>query len=178
LQEYDVLLFSGAVSKGKFDFLPQVFEELKVEKLFHKVAQRPGKTFFYGRIASLCMSDQNVDQNKKNSKIIFGFPGNPIYTFVNCLVYFYPWFYKSVGVEMRKETAILGEDVFFKPSLTYFLQVKLESKSGNLFAFPILGNGSGDLASLVKADAFIQLPSNKTEFKKGEVFSIISYRSF
>ncbi|MDD7915171.1 molybdopterin molybdotransferase MoeA [Polaribacter ponticola] len=46
LQEYDVLLFSGAVSKGKYDFLPEVFDELGVEKLFHKVAQRPGKPFF------------------------------------------------------------------------------------------------------------------------------------
>ncbi|MCL4165962.1 UNVERIFIED_CONTAM: hypothetical protein GTU68_044949, partial [Idotea baltica] len=62
LQEYDVLLFSGAVSKGKFDFLPQVFEELGVEKLFHKVAQRPGKPFWFGQ--------------NENCKL-FAFPGNP-----------------------------------------------------------------------------------------------------
>ena len=49
LQEYDVLLFSGAVSKGKYDFLPEVFDELGVEKLFHKVTQRPGKPFWFGR---------------------------------------------------------------------------------------------------------------------------------
>lgn len=161
LQEYDVLLFSGAVSKGKFDFLPEVFDELGVEKLFHKVAQRPGKPFFYGKT------------NKCN---VFGFPGNPISTFVNCLAYFYPWYFKSVGIEIKEETAILGEDVFFKPDLVYFLQVKLESKFGHLVAFPISGNGSGDLASLVKTDAFIQLPNDKTEFKKGEVFPIIRYR--
>ncbi|ARV06817.1 molybdopterin molybdenumtransferase MoeA [Polaribacter sp. SA4-10] len=161
LQEYDVLLFSGAVSKGKFDFLPEVFEELGVEKLFHKVAQRPGKPFFYG---------------KTNDCNVFGFPGNPISTFVNCLVYFYPWYYKSVGLEAKEETAILSEDVTFKPSLTYFLQVKLNSKFGHLVATPITGNGSGDLASLVNAGAFIQLPNDKTEFKKGEVYKIISYR--
>ena len=46
LEEYDVLLFSGAVSKGKYDFLPEVFEELGVEKLFHKITQRPGKPFW------------------------------------------------------------------------------------------------------------------------------------
>lgn len=161
LQEYDVLLFSGAVSKGKFDFLPEVFEELGVEKLFHKVAQRPGKPFFYG---------------KKNNCNVFGFPGNPISTFVNCLVYFYPWYYKSVGLEAKEETAILAADVTFKPSLTYFLQVKLNSKFGHLVATPITGNGSGDLASLVNSDAFIQLPKDKIEFKKGEVYKIISYR--
>jgi molybdopterin molybdotransferase len=161
LQEYDVLLFSGAVSKGKYDFLPEVFEELDVEKLFHKVAQRPGKPFFYGQT---------------NTCSVFGFPGNPISTFVNCLAYFYPWYYKSVGIETNQERAILGEDVSFKPSLTYFLQVKLESENGKLVAFPITGNGSGDLASLVNTDAFIQLPSDKIEFKKGEAFPVIKYR--
>ena len=161
LQEYDVLLFSGAVSKGKYDFLPEVFEELGVEKLFHKVAQRPGKPFWFG---------------KTNTCSVFGFPGNPISTFVNCLAYFYPWYYKSVGMEINQETAVLGEDVSFKPSLTYFLQVKLESEKGKLIAFPITGNGSGDLASLVNTDAFIQLPNDKMEFKKGDVFPIIKYR--
>jgi molybdopterin molybdotransferase len=161
LQQYDVLLFSGAVSKGKYDFLPEVFEELGVEKLFHKVAQRPGKPFWFGRT---------------NTCNIFAFPGNPISTFVNCLAYFYPWFYTSTAIEINEETAILGKNVSFKPNLVYFLQVKLENKFGHLVAFPITGNGSGDLASLVNADGFIQLPNDKTEFKKGEVFPIIRYR--
>jgi len=78
LKQFDVLLFSGAVSKGKFDFLPEVFTELGVEKLFHKVTQRPGKPFWFGQT--------------ENCKI-FAFPGNPNSTFVNCLAYFYPWYY-------------------------------------------------------------------------------------
>ena len=57
-----------------------------------------------------------------------------------------------------------------------FLQVKLENKFGHLVAFPMTGNGSGDLASLVKTDAFIQLPNDKIEFKKGVVFPILKYR--
>ncbi|EAR13696.1 molybdopterin biosynthesis; MoeA [Polaribacter irgensii 23-P] len=163
LKAYDVLLFSGAVSKGKYDFLPEVFEELGVEKLFHKVAQRPGKPFFYGQT---------------NTCSVFGFPGNPISTFVNCLVYFYPWYQKSVGFEVEEETAVLGEDVHFRPNLTYFLQVKLENKKGRIVASPISGNGSGDLASLVNTDAFIQFPDDKSELKKGEIFKIIRYRKF
>ena len=185
LQEFDVLLFSGAVSKGKFDFLPEVFEELGVEKLFHKVTQRPGKPFFYGSVASLCLSEQDVYQNAdkrtenkyQKKTIVFGFPGNPISTFVNCLAYFYPWYYKSVGIKTEEETAILNTDVSFKPNLTYFLQVKLSYRFGHLIATPITGNGSGDLASLVNADAFIQLSKEQTTFKKGEVFKIIRYRS-
>ena len=163
LNDYDVLLCSGAVSKGKFDFLPEVFDELGVEKRFHRVAQRPGKPFWMG---------------ETNTCKVFAFPGNPISTFVNCLVYFYPWYYKSVGVKTKEETAILTEDIIFKPNLTYFLQVKLSDKFGYTLATPIKGNGSGDLASLVNADAFIQLPNDKTDFKTGENYPILRFRNF
>ena len=161
LLEYDVVLFSGAVSKGKYDFLPEIFEELKVYKKFHKVMQRPGKPFYFG---------------KTDTCTVFGFPGNPISTFVNCLAYFYPWYHRSVGLEILEEMAILGEDVSFVPNLDYFLQVALENKSGNLVAFPVSANGSGDLASLANTDAFMQLPKDATEFKKGEVYPILKYR--
>ena len=164
LKDYDVLLFSGAVSKGKFDFLPEVLDELGVKKLFHRVSQRPGKPFWMGTTAN-CR--------------VFAFPGNPVSTYVNCLVYFYSWFYKSNSVEVFEETAILTEDVAFKPNLTYFLQVKLSDKYGHLLATPVKGNGSGDLASLVDADAFIQLPkAEETTFKQGDNFPVIRYRNF
>lgn len=161
LETYDVLLFSGAVSKGKFDFLPEVLEELGVQKLFHQVAQRPGKPFWFGQTTT-CK--------------VFAFPGNPVSTFVNCLVYFYPWFYKSIGIKIEEKTAILAEDVYFKPDLTYFLQVKIHYRFGHLIATPINSNGSGDLSSLIKAAGFIQLPNDKTEFKKGESYPIITYK--
>lgn len=164
LQEYDVLLFSGAVSKGKFDFLPEVLDELDVKKLFHRVSQRPGKPFWAG-----------VTDNCN----VFAFPGNPVSTFVNCLVYFYPWYYKSVGVQQEKQTATLAKDITFKPNLSCFLQVKLTSENGQVYATPIQGNGSGDLASLVDADGFIELPkTEEVAFKKGSVFPILTYRGF
>jgi len=178
LQEYDVLLFSGAVSKGKFDFIPEVLDELGVEKLFHKVAQRPGKPFWFGRFASLGMSEHNVDDGENKGCVVFAFPGNPIATFVGCVKYFYPWYHKLTGVNQVKNTAILSENFTFKPSLTYFLQVKLNNKNGQLVAHPITGKGSGDLANLVQTDAFLELPADKTEFKKGAVFTIMTYRNF
>lgn len=161
LETFDVLLFSGAVSKGKFDFLPEVLEELGVQKLFHQVAQRPGKPFWFGQTETCS---------------IFAFPGNPVSNFVNCLVYFYSWFYKFVGIKFEEKTAILAEDIYFKPDLTYFLQVKIHYRFGHLIATPINSNGSGDLSSLIKADGFIQLPNDKTEFKKGESYPIIIYK--
>jgi len=162
LNKYDVLLFSGAVSKGKFDFLPDIFKELGIVKLFHKVNQRPGKPFWFG---------------KKNEKTIFAFPGNPVSTFVSCMKYFYPWYRKSVNIDHENQNfAVLAKDFTFKPDLTYFLQVKLENKNGTIYAYPIAGHGSGDLANLVDNDAFLELPTGKDTFKKGEVFPIIDYR--
>lgn len=179
LKDYDVLLFSGAVSKGKFDFIPEVLDELGVKKLFHKVAQRPGKPFWFGRVATLSMSEQDIKEKRQNNTVVFAFPGNPISTFVSCIKYFYPWFQKSVGLNYgNKNSAVLTEDVVFKPELTYFLHVKLENKNGTLLAHPIGGNGSGDLASLVEAGAFIELPLDKKEFKKGGVFPILMYKYY
>ncbi|WP_299106142.1 molybdopterin molybdotransferase MoeA [uncultured Tenacibaculum sp.] len=161
LHQYDVLLFSGAVSKGKFDYLPEVLDELGVEKLFHRVAQRPGKPFWAGQT--------------HNCKV-FAFPGNPVSTFVNCLVYFYAWYHKSVGLVENLQTATLTEEVTFKPELTYFLQVKTHTENGQLLATPIKGNGSGDLASLVEANGFIVLPkTTETTFVKGSVYPVIQY---
>ena len=162
LNNYDVLIFSGAVSKGKFDFIPEVLDQLGVKKLFHQVKQRPGKPFWFGKI---------------NNKVIFAFPGNPVSTFVNCIKYFYPWYYKSVGLNFEnKQQAILSEDFYFKPEMTYFLQVKLNQIDGKLWARPISGKGSGDLANLADADAFLELPDNRSNFTKGEVFPVIIYR--
>ena len=176
LQDYDVLLFSGAVSKGKFDFLPEVLDELGVKKLFHKVTQRPGKPFWFGVADPLSISGQN-ENNDQNKTVVFAFPGNPISTYLNCLAYFYPWYYKSVNIEQEETTAVLAEDVNFKPNLTYFLQVQLKTENGILKAYPVKGNGSGDLASLTLSDGFIVLPqSEETEFKKGNVYPVINYR--
>jgi len=162
LNDFDVLLFSGAVSKGKFDFIPEVLDELGVEKLFHRVKQRPGKPFWFG---------------KKANKTIFAFPGNPVSTFASCLKYFYPWYYKSVGINFEnKNEAVLAEDYFFKPDLTYFLQVKIEKREGKTYATPITGRGSADLANLVDSDAFLELPDDRSNFTKGEVFPLITYR--
>lgn len=162
LKDFDVLIFSGAVSKGKFDFIPEVLDELGVEKLFHKVKQRPGKPFWFG---------------KKETKTVFAFPGNPVSTYVSCLKYFTPWYHKSIELNFENNTtAVLTENFIFKPELTYFLQVKIHQKEGIIYATPITGKGSGDLANLVDADAFLELPDTKTNFIKGEVFSLISYR--
>jgi molybdopterin molybdotransferase len=59
------------------------------------------------------------------------------------------------------------------------LQVKLNYlPNGTVTATPLAGRGSGDLANLVDADGFLELPAEKKEFLKGEVYGFIGYRSF
>lgn len=163
LDQYDVILLSGGVSKGKYDFLPEVLNELGADKLFHKIAQRPGKPFWFGR---------------RGQCTIFAFPGNPVSSFVCMHRYFVEWLGAALGAPLRKPLhAILTSTIHFKPDLTYFLEVKISSSpSGQLLATPQKGNGSGDLANLVEADAIIQLPRGKNTYREGEVYPVYLYR--
>ncbi len=165
LSQYDLVVLSGGVSKGKFDFLPRALDEVGVEKHFHRIAQRPGKPFWFGTYG--------------DAVTVFAFPGNPVSSFMCMQNYFKPWLEKSLQMQPHPQPmARLTQDVVFKPDLTYFLEVKLDfDAEGRLLANPIKGNGSGDLANLVDADAFIKLPRGRDEFKVGEVFPIVRYRS-
>jgi molybdopterin molybdotransferase len=160
LENYDVILLSGGISMGKFDDIPKALEELEVNKLFHKVQQRPGKPFWFGRHA--------------NGALVFAFPGNPVATFMCLHRYFLPWLKATLGIaEKAPLQAVLNDRVSFHHPLKYFLQVKLHNNEYcQLMATPIEGNGSGDFANLADTDAFMELPVERNEFKKGEVFRI------
>lgn len=164
LNHFDVLILSGGVSKGKFDFLPKAFEELGINKLFHRVAQRPGKPFWFGEY--------------ENSCTVFAFPGNPVSSFMCTQVYLMTWLRASFGLPAKNPArAVLQEDLTFKPDLDYFLDVKLTvSAEGVLHAQPFKGKGSGDFANLLRADAFLRLPRGREFFKKGELFAVYPFR--
>lgn len=163
LIDYDLLILSGGVSKGKFDYLPDALNELGVEKHFHKVKQRPGKPFWFGSTADTT---------------VFAFPGNPVSSFVCMQQYFRQWLSRSIQLnEQPWPNAQLSEAVTFKRDLTYFLEVSLASDaSGTLIATPVKGNGSGDLANLVDVDAFMVLPQAQEQFAAGEAYPVIVYR--
>lgn len=163
METFDVLILSGGVSAGKFDFVPKALENQGVKKLFHKVSQRPGKPFWFGKSA--------------NGTVVFALPGNPVSTFMCLNRYFKKWLDASQGLENQQLMAELSEDFTFKPELTFFLQVKLSyTLTGKILATPVEGHGSGDLANLVEADAFLELPLERSLFKKGEVFKAFVYR--
>ncbi len=156
LSDYDVLLISGGVSKGKFDYIPGVLEELGIRKLFHRVRQKPGKPFWFGR---------------GEDTFVFALPGNPISGFMCFHRYFKKWLFESLNTEKKPAYAKLKTDFTFKPELTYFLQVREErDENGEIMMVPNKGNGSGDLAGLTRSSGFLQLPSDRSEFKAGEEF--------
>ena len=159
---YDLILLSGGVSKGKYDFLPRALDELGVHKWFHKIKQRPGKPFWFGR---------------KEDCFVFAFPGNPVSSFMCATRYLRPWLAECLQQQMTSPVFVrLSEDVYFKPDLTYFLEVKLRSNlQGVLEAHPVKGNGSGDLANLVDADAFIQLPQGRDVYEAGGIYPVFRY---
>jgi molybdopterin molybdotransferase len=158
LEDYDVILLSGGVSMGKFDYVPQALQELSVQKYFHKVQQRPGKPFWFGA--------------HSGGTLVFAFPGNPVSAFMCLHRYFVPWLQSSLQILTSPTYAVLDQDVNFDSQLQYFMQVKIRNENGKLFATPVDGKGSGDFANLLEADAFMELPAEKSTFRKGETYKV------
>lgn len=161
-REFDVLILSGGVSRGKFDFVPDVLESIGIRRLFHQVSQRPGKPFWFGQSAE--------------GKVAFALPGNPVSTFMCFYRYVKPWILRSLGSPQKEIFAVLGGSYSFPPPLTCFLQVSVVNEQGRLVAYPDPGGGSGDFANLKKVTGFLELPLEKTNFTPGEVFPYISFR--
>jgi molybdopterin molybdotransferase len=158
LGDYDALLFSGAVSKGKYDFLPDTLSGLGMQAIFHGVAQRPGKPLLFG-----CFPD---------GPIVFGLPGNPASTLVSYAVFFRAWLYGSLHTSSAPLSAELGADIDFAPALTYHLLATLHMAGGRLIATPCPGANSGDMIALQRANAVISLPADASHFRAGEAYPL------
>ena len=161
LEERDVILLSGGVSKGKFDFVPEVLRTCGVRRVFHRVAQRPGKPLWFGR---------------RGTTAVFGLPGNPVSSVVSTLVYTLPLLRQLSGeLEQAMTYARLTEAVVFKHPLTLFRAVALTSDpaTGQLLASPVDNRGSGDGSSLLRTDGFLRLAANQQNFAAGSVHEVI-----
>lgn len=161
LEQHNIVILSGGVSKGKFDFVPKTLEAQGIKKIFHQVNQRPGKPFWFG---------------KGEKQIVFALPGNPVSTYLCFYRYIKPWLCKSMGLAAENQYAILATDFSFKPALTYFLQVKVKNEHGKVLAYPDAGGGSGDFVNLKEVTGFLELPAERTDFKAGESFPYFSFR--
>lgn len=157
LAEFDVVLLTGGVSKGKFDYLPEVLESLEVKKVFHGVAQRPGKPFWFG------MGLRQI--------AVFALPGNPVSAYTCLHRYAIPALKQAAGLGLAKpRTIALEQAVTFKPPLARLMPVELIDRGdGTQVARPLPTNTSGDFAGLVGTDGFVELPAEQSEFPAGTV---------
>ena len=155
IAEFDVVVISGGISKGKFDYLPSELDRQNVRRIFQGVAQRPGKPFWFG-----------ITPRKTP---VFALPGNPVSAFTCLHRYVLPALAHASGAApIPPRVVALAAPVTFKPKLAYFLPVKLSSgPRAELLATPDPSNTSGDFSGLIASDGFVELPADPTEFPVG-----------
>ena len=156
LETSEIVILSGGISRGKFDFVPEILAKLGVERLFHGVSQRPGKPFWFG--------------TREDGTTVFALPGNPLSTVVCFHRYVAPAIEKMLGLAPSPQVfAALAEAFQFGPPLTLFLPVRVRcDRKGRLSAEPRPANNSGDYAAIVPTDGFLELPGeSQSEFAAG-----------
>ncbi|MCJ7558650.1 MAG: molybdopterin molybdotransferase MoeA [Gammaproteobacteria bacterium] len=155
LDQNQVLILSGGVSRGNFDFVPGVLEELGVEKHVHRVAQRPGKPMWFG--------------TRGRHQMVFALPGNPVSTLICLHRFVLPALAAGLGsaaLAPRKDR--LAGSLSCPGALTVFLPVTLApDEHGQLLGKPRQTNTSGDFSSLSGTSGFVQLPARQDAFPVG-----------
>ena len=156
--KYDIVITNGAVSAGKFDFVPRIIKEFKLSKYFKGVAIRPGKPIMFAKF-----------KNKNQS--FFGLPGNPISSAACFKFFVYPYLRSILNMKKEKSfQAKLKNNYTKKKDFTRFLKCKvLISKKGTLEVEVLKGQESFRIKSFTKANAWALFKSGKSTFKKGEI---------
>ncbi len=157
--QWDILLFSGGVSKGGKDYLPQLWQEDGFECLFHGIAQKPGKPMWLG---------------KKNQTILFGFPGNPVSTLVCAIAYLIPWIKLQWSHQIVSQHIQIQDTISTNEKLDLWIPVVLENNQ-----FKILNYlGSGDLIGFSALNGIIHVPSNQTFNNKNQEYRFYPITNF
>jgi molybdopterin molybdotransferase len=168
LGDADALILTGGISKGQFDHLPKLLEELGVPCLFHGVSQRPGKPMWYGvhkRPGDFLHPDD------ERFVPVFALPGNPVSCYICLHRYALPALRQMAGAHPKPvRFAALDREISFTPPLTWFLPVaQMGADDGTVRVEPRPFNTSGDFASLVNTDGFLELDSGGDDFPAGTI---------
>ena len=141
-----------------------VLRNLNVERVFHRISQRPGKPMWFGTGPA--------------GQAVFALPGNPVSTLVCCRHYVMAALRRMAGMPDASPCfAVLARPVSFAPELTYFLPVRLvSSAAGQVLALPVPTNTSGDFASLAGTDGYVELAREQGEFPAGTVAPLHRWR--
>lgn len=161
---YDVLLTSGGVSVGRFDFVKDVQDELGVERRLWGVAMKPGKPLAFG---------------VRNQTLVFGLPGNPVSAMVSFELFVKPALLRLMGY--RKTTrplyhAVIEEDVANADGRTYVVRVRAWRESGAWHISSTGAQGSGILRSMVGANGLAFIPGGPRGIKAGEEVEFLLLR--
>ena len=157
LNENDVILLSGGVSMGEFDFIPDILKELNVKIFFQTLAVQPGKPTVFGM---------------KEKKFIFGLPGNPVSSFNIFELLSKPLLYKMMGYNYKPLSIKLPLAKSYerkKAKRLSFIPVKITDEGKVL---PIEYHGSAHSKALVNADGLISVPIGVTKINEGELVDV------
>ena len=152
----DIILTSGAVSAGKFDYIPSIVRKFKTSHYFKSVMIRPGKPILFAKI---------------KNKAIFGLPGNPISSTACFRFFVYPFIENILGVNAEKPFRAKLKHSFKKnKNFTRFIKSKLNTtKNGKLEVELLPGQESFRINSFTKSNVWAVLPNGQSIFKKGQI---------
>ena len=151
LASCDVVLLTGGVSEGDFDYVPGCLEELGAEILFHRVAVKPGKPMLFAR---------------RGDRFVFGLPGNPVSTFVIFEVFVKPFLYRRMGIDWNPPVfrGMLAEAVHRRGvERTELLPVRVHQGK----VTPVAFHGSSHLNALGEANGLIRVEKGISEIPRG-----------
>lgn len=145
LGQADVVVVTGGVSAGRFDLVPDALARLGVARVFHGVAQRPGKPLWFG-VAP-------------DGPAVFGLPGNPVSALVCLVRYVVPFLARMEGADETPPAAVWVEALPDRPpGLTVFAPARVDGVA----AATVPTGGSGDLVSLLPTDGFAEIAPDAT----------------
>lgn len=161
VDKVDMLVTTGGVSVGDFDYLPAIYEKLRAEVMFNKVSMRPGSVTTVAHY---------------NDKILFGLSGNPSACYVGFELFTRPVIRKmlfSPQPHLRKEKAILEVDFPKANPFTRFVRSKLNVADGKLVASPSGLDKSNIVMSLAEANSLTILPGGTRGYSAGDEVEVL-----
>jgi len=157
ISENDMVLITGGVSMGDFDFVPSVLERAGVKILFTRIAVQPGKPTTFGLHAR---------------SAIFGLPGNPVSSFIQFELLVSPLLSKMMGSEWSPLRINLPMNEKFTRRFAERMAFIPVTITGDGHVSPVVYHGSAHISALHEADGIITMPVGKQIFEKGEIVSV------
>lgn len=156
----DLMVISGGVSVGAYDFVKEVLGELGVTLSFWKVAMKPGEPLAFGML---------------HAKPVFGLPGNPVSTMVTFEQFVRPALRKMQGHSLLFRPvieAVLMERITKNPGKTHFLRAVVKKTEDRYQVWTTGSQSSGVLTSMAKANALIIFPLESADLEKGRTVKV------